>query len=125
MPDDTTAETLGQEILRLRTRAGFTLRGFAERIKVSAAYQSDIEHDRRRPSDEVLRRMAHELRLVGATYEALDKLNTRLERDLQQWVANTPAVRQMLREVKKSGKDPRDIVRQLQDDAKRERRKKE
>ena len=116
---DTPAETLGQEILRLRTLAGITLRAFAEKIGVSAAYVSDIEHDRRRPSEEVLRRIAKELRHVGATFEGLDQLNTRLDRDIQKWVATTPAVRQMLRQVKQSGRDPKDILRQLQDDAKR------
>ncbi|HVL69291.1 MAG TPA: helix-turn-helix transcriptional regulator [Vicinamibacterales bacterium] len=111
--------TLGQEISRLRGLAGFTLRGFAERIKVSAAYLSDIERDRRRPSEDVLRRMADELANVGATYEGLDALSTRLERDLQHWLDTTPAVRQMLREVKSSGKDPREILKRLQEDAKK------
>jgi transcriptional regulator with XRE-family HTH domain len=115
---DTPAETLGQEILRLRTLAGVTLRAFAELIGVSAAYVSDIEHDRRRPSEEVLRRIAKKLKHVGATFEGLDQLNTRLDRDIQKWVATTPAVRQMLRQVKQSGRDPKEILRQLQDDAK-------
>jgi transcriptional regulator with XRE-family HTH domain len=114
---DGKADTLGQEILRLRTLAGMTLRGFAEKIDVSPAYVSDIERDRRRPSDDVLRRMVEELKQVGATYEGLDSLITRLERDLQAWVDSTPAVRQMLREVKKSGRDPKELLRQLQADA--------
>src|ERR1700730_14078981 len=113
---DTPAQTLGQEILRLRTLAGMTLRAFAEKIGVSAAYVSDIEHDRRRPSEDVLRRIAKELKHVGATFEGLDQLNTRLDRDIQKWVANTPSVRQMLRQVKQSGRDPKEILRQLQDD---------
>jgi transcriptional regulator with XRE-family HTH domain len=116
---DTPADSLGLEILRLRTRAGITLRAFAEKIGVSAPYVSDIEHERRRPSDEVLRRIAKELKSVGATYEELDKLNSRLDRDLQAWVADNPSVRQMLRQVKQSGRDPKDILKQLEMDAKR------
>lgn len=119
---DTPADSLGQEILRLRTLAGMTLRAFAEKIEVSAAYVSDIEHDRRRPSDDVLKRIVRELRHVGATHEGLDQLNTRLERDLQNWVANTPSVRHMLRQVKQSGRDPKDILKQLEEDAKRTKR---
>ena len=63
--------------------------------------------------------MADELANVGATYEGLDALSTRLERDLQHWLDTTPAVRQMLREVKSSGKDPREILKRLQEDAKK------
>ena len=116
------ATTLGQEILRLRMLAGITLRGFAERIGVSAAYVSDIEHDRRRPSDDVLRRVVKELKHVGATFEGLDKLNSRIDPDLQKWIANTPTVRQMLREVKKSGQDPLDIIRRLQENSPKKKR---
>jgi transcriptional regulator with XRE-family HTH domain len=117
MESNKAADTLGQEIQRLRLEAGITLRKFAELIGVSAAYVSDIEHDRRRPSADVLRRIADELKQVGATYAGLDKLNSRLEPDLQKWVSLTPSVRQMLREVKSSGSDPLDIIRQLQDNA--------
>ncbi len=116
---DQPADSLGLEILRLRTLSGTTLRAFAERIGVSAPYVSDIEHDRRRPSDDVLKKIAHELRGVGATFEALDKLNSRLDRDLQAWVADNPAVRQMLRQVKQSGRDPREILKQLEGQAKK------
>ena len=112
------AQTLGQEIQRLRTSARITLRRFAERIDVSAAYVSDIEHDRRRPSDDVLRRIAKELRSAGATFEELDKLNSRLDPDIVRWVSSTPTVRQMLREVKNSGRDPAEVLRQLEDQAK-------
>jgi transcriptional regulator with XRE-family HTH domain len=114
MTEDRTADTLGQEIQRLRLEAGITLRKLAELVDVSPAYVSDIEHDRRRPSADVLKRIANELKQVGATYERLDRLNSRLDPDLQKWVSLTPAVRQMLREVKNSGRDPLDVVRQLQ-----------
>jgi transcriptional regulator with XRE-family HTH domain len=123
MVENKTADTLGQEIQRLRTLAGITLRKLAELIDVSPAYVSDIEHDRRRPSADVLKRIAAELKHVGATYEALDKLNSRLDPDLQKWVSLTPAVRQMLREVKNSGRDPLDVVRQLQESAPKKKRR--
>jgi transcriptional regulator with XRE-family HTH domain len=68
--------TLGSEIKRLRTEAKITLRKFADTIGISPAHQSDIEHDRRRPSQDVLKRIAKALRSVGATYETLDLLST-------------------------------------------------
>jgi transcriptional regulator with XRE-family HTH domain len=122
MVEDKTADTLGQEIQRLRTLAGITLRKLAELVDVSPAYVSDIEHDRRRPSADVLKRITAELKHVGATYEGFDKLNSRLDPDLQKWVSLTPAVRQMLREVKNSGRDPLDVVRELQNAQKKKRR---
>jgi len=105
---------MGGEIQRLRTKAGHTLRGFAQLVEVSAAYLSDIERDRRRPSPEVLERIVKQLKAVGATPEAFDELNTRLEPDLRRWMADTPGARQLLREVYESRRDPREILRQLE-----------
>src|SRR5437773_12190811 len=98
--------TLGQEIRRLRTEAGFTLRRFAEMVDISAAYQSDIEHDRRRPPEKLLRLMVEKLDEVGASYEALERLDTRLDADIKLWANATPGVREMLRTVRESGQDP-------------------
>ncbi len=108
------AETLGGEIKRLRIEADIPLRRFAERIGISAAHQSDIEHDRRRPSPDLLRRIVAALAHVGATYENLDRLDTRLDPDIQEWASDTPGVRQILRVVRDSGQDPRDILRDIE-----------
>lgn len=97
---------LGREVRRLRNEAGITLRGLAATVEVSAAHLSDIEHNRRRPSDELLRRIAHALRKVGATFESLAHLATGLDPDTRQWAASTPGVRELLRTVKESGQDP-------------------
>jgi transcriptional regulator with XRE-family HTH domain len=113
------SRTLGTEIRRLRTDAGLTLRDFAKRLEISAAYQSDIEHDRRRPPDPLLKRMVGLLRHVGADLVALQQLDTRLEPDLKVWASATPGIREMLRKVRDSGQDPREIIRQLEDDARK------
>jgi transcriptional regulator with XRE-family HTH domain len=107
-----TDTTLGKEIQRLREEAGHTLRGFATKVGISAAFLSDIERDRRRPSEEVLRKIAGELR--GTTYEQLDRLNTKLEQDIQRMVAESPEARQLLRTVLESQRDPREVLRELQ-----------
>ena len=97
------ATTLGREIRRLRTSAGTTLRGMARSVGVSAPHLSDIEHDRRRPSKELLRKIVDQLEPAGATHAGLDRLDTRFESDLQEWAAATPEVRMLLRKVKESG----------------------
>jgi len=113
--DDRPADTLGEEIGRLRAKAGYTLRKFAtDYLAVSAAHLSDIEHNRRRPSKELIEKIAKHLKHVGATYEALDRLNSRLEPEIQRWVYDEPAARQLLRKVKDSGQDPRDVLRKLE-----------
>lgn len=106
-------KTLGSEIQRLRLEAGITLRAFARQLDISAAHQSDIEHSRRMPSDDLLRSMAGALAHVGATYDDFKKLDSRLEKDLEAWIQKHPEARQMLRETKDSKRPVRDILRDL------------
>ena len=115
-------KSLGKTIRRLRLEAGYTLRGFAELVGISAAYQSDIEHDRRVPTEAVLRQIAKVLgRRVQVTYESLQNLSARIEDDLQQLVQSTPEVGQLLREVRQSGRPASDVLRELQEQLRRQR----
>jgi transcriptional regulator with XRE-family HTH domain len=102
--------TLGQEIQRLRKEAGITLRGLASILEVSAAHLSDIEHNRRRPSNDLLRKIAHALRKSGATLESLDLFATGMDPDIREWASSTPGVRKLLRTLKQSGQDPLDML---------------
>lgn len=105
---------LGQEIRRLRLQAGFTLRGLAAQLQISAAHLSDIEHNRRRPSVKLLRSIVQELRAFGATFEALDHLRTGIDSETREWAASTPGVGELLRAVKESGSHPHEILRFLE-----------
>ncbi|MHB8078451.1 MAG: helix-turn-helix domain-containing protein [Candidatus Krumholzibacteriia bacterium] len=102
------------EIRRLRLEAGITLRGLAGEVEVSAAHLSDVEHDRRRPSEQLLRRIAQRLQSVGATFAALEGLVTGLDPLTREWAASTPGARALLRTVVASGQNPRDILRALE-----------
>jgi transcriptional regulator with XRE-family HTH domain len=106
--------TLGNEIRRLRFQAGMTLRGFSKKVRVSAAHLSDIEHNRRRPSEALLRRIASQLRKVGTTFDALEQHVTGLDPATRDWVATTPGARTLLRTVAESGRDPREILPALE-----------
>lgn len=111
-----TQESLGQTIRRHRLAADYKLREFANLIEVSAAYLSDIEHDRRIPTEDVLGDIAQALgKRVKVTYEELRSLSTRLETDLQRMVQQNPEVGQLLREVKKTGRPAREVIRELQE----------
>lgn len=113
---DVTQETLGQAIRRLRLAADYKLREFATLIELSAAYLSDIEHDRRIPTEDVLGNIAKVLgKRVKVTYEELRSQSTRLETDLQRMVQQNPEVGQLLREVRQTGRPARDVIRELQE----------
>jgi transcriptional regulator with XRE-family HTH domain len=101
---------LGQELRRLRLEAAIPLRGLAASVNVSAAHLSDIEHDRRRPSEQLLRRIAGELSHVGATFESLEQLVTGVDPATRDWVASTPGVRALLRTILESGRSPQEIT---------------
>ncbi len=105
---------LGQELRRLRKEAGITLRGLAATVEVSAAHLSDIEHNRRRPSDDLLHKIARALRKTGATFESLETLATGLDPETREWAASTPGVRTLLRTLKQSGHQPLDILPALE-----------
>jgi len=105
---------LGQELRRLRLEAAIPLRGLAARLNVSAAHLSDIEHNRRRPSEQLLRRIASELSHVGATFESLEQLVTGVDPATRDWVASTPGVRALLRTILESGRSPQEIIEILE-----------
>lgn len=104
---------LGAEIRRFRLNADMPLRELARQLGISAAHQSDIEHSRRMPSDQLLQATGKALAPWGASYDELRKLDARLEADLEKWVSNTPEVRQLLRETKDSGRPVRDVLDDL------------
>lgn len=107
--------SLGTAIKEFRIKAGYTLRTFAAESGISAAHQSDIEHSRRMPSDDVLRAMGKKLARVGGNYETLKKLDARLKDDVREWVAKTPGIDALLRTAKDSGLSVEEMLRRMRD----------
>jgi transcriptional regulator with XRE-family HTH domain len=116
-------KTLGQEILRYRQKAELTLRAMAKKAKISPAHQSDIEHGRRLPSDDLLKRIAEILGNVGATYEDFKKLDTRIDPELSDWISKHPEASQMLREIRASKESPKEVLERLKEILKAEEKK--
>lgn len=108
----------------MRTAAQYTLTRFAAELDISAPYLSDIERDRRRPPEKTLRLIANKLKGVGAKYEDLEALVTRIDQDTRAWADATPGVREMLRRVRESGRDPRDVLREIEEADKNKDKKK-
>ena len=67
-------KTIGEHIRELREENGISLRGLAREIGVSSAFMSDIELDRRFPSDQNLQAISQAL---GAEPTALQEFDTR------------------------------------------------
>lgn len=57
------ANSFGEYLQAARNAAGFKLREFAKLVGIAPSYLSDIENDRRVPSEDVLRKLARELKL--------------------------------------------------------------
>lgn len=108
------ARHLGEEIRRLRLQAGYTLRGLAADLDVSAAHMSDIEHNRRRPSEKLLHKITEKLRKTGVTYASLEKLLSGIDAETREWAASTPGTRALLRRLLEADMDPQEIHRALE-----------
>lgn len=67
-------KTLGQKIRELRDGKDLSLRELAKRLKVTAAFLSDIELGRRYPSEKVLAGIAH---VLDISVEDLRSYDTR------------------------------------------------
>jgi transcriptional regulator with XRE-family HTH domain len=109
-----TSTPLGKEIRRLRLLAGFTQRGLAADLGISAAHLSDIELSYRSPSESLLRKIATKLRKVGVTYTSLENLISGIDSKTREWAASTPGARVLFRKLRESGQDPREIHRDLE-----------
>ena len=93
--------TLGQEIRELRTELGMSLREFARRLGLSAAYVSDVEHGRRHPSMDVLKRMSA---VLNVSVDHLRQYDTRLPIDaLRRRADEEPVYGLALRKVAEAG----------------------
>jgi transcriptional regulator with XRE-family HTH domain len=90
-------KTLGERIRELREKRDFSVRELARKIGVSAPFLSDVELGHRHPSDDVLDRLAPELR---TTTEDLKTYDSRPPvQELKRIAANNPAMGFALRKM--------------------------
>ncbi len=60
---NTTGKTMGEVVREARLAADLSLRDLAKKLEISASYISDIENDRRVPSEKVMVQLARTLKL--------------------------------------------------------------
>jgi transcriptional regulator with XRE-family HTH domain len=104
-------DTLGEQIRRARVAESLGLRELARRVDKSPSYVSDIEYDRRVPSEETLVALCEVLHL---DFDALLSVAGRLGDDADRYLREEPAAGMLLRRAQES-KLTNDELRQLID----------
>jgi transcriptional regulator with XRE-family HTH domain len=92
-------DSLGLRIYQLRETKQITLRALARAADISAPYLSDIEHDRRKPNDEVLKRIAKAL-----NHSVHELTSLILSKDLIKQVSVDPEIIELLHRITRDQK---------------------
>jgi len=105
-------ETLGTFIRRTRDEKDISLREFARRLGVSAAFASDIELGRRFPSDDMLEKIAV---VLDSELTTLRRLDTRAPvEDLKRMSETDPTFGVAFRTLVERKVDPEDLLAWVQ-----------
>jgi transcriptional regulator with XRE-family HTH domain len=100
---------LGERIRELREAMDLSLREFATKLGLSAAFVSDIELGRRYPSSKVLSDMA---KILGTSVVELQKYDTRAPvEDLKRLASSNPAYGLAFRTIVDRRIKPEDLLR--------------
>ena len=89
-------KTLGDVVREARAARDLRLRELARRLEVTPSYVSDIENNRRVPSEDVLQRIAVELELP---MENLVALAGRLGSGAERYLRQTPVATTLFRRI--------------------------
>jgi transcriptional regulator with XRE-family HTH domain len=103
--------TIGDVIHDARAKLKLSLRDVTKELDITPSYLSDIENNRRVPSEEVLRKLANFLKL---DYDDLMARAGRFGEDAVRYMMKTPAAGVLFRrlaEEKASGETVEDILK--------------
>lgn len=103
-------QTLGDLIKSRRVELDMKLRELARRLEVTPSYVSDIEYDRRVPSEEVLGRIATELQL---DLDDLVARSGRIGSEAERYLRETPAATTLFRRISERKLDDDQIKKLL------------
>jgi transcriptional regulator with XRE-family HTH domain len=88
--------SLGEILREARVKVGLTLRDLAKKLELAPSYISDIENDRRIPSEDVLRQFAQTLALK---FDDLMAMAGRVGNDAERYLKKHPAVGVLFRRI--------------------------
>jgi transcriptional regulator with XRE-family HTH domain len=105
-------KTFGDRIRELREGKDISLREFASKIGLSAAFLSDVELGRRYPSEKVLEGIA---KMLGTSVEDLQKYDTRAPlEDLKRLASSNPAYGLAFRTLVDQNIKPEDLLKWIE-----------
>jgi transcriptional regulator with XRE-family HTH domain len=105
------AKSLGEEIRSARVTKGLGLREFARLLEKAPSYVSDIEYDRRVPSEQVLRAICKHLDL---DFDRALALAGRLGDDADRYLKREPAAGVLLRRAQETGLGEEELKKLIQ-----------
>ena len=91
--------SLGQRIKQERQKKKISLREFARKLGISAAYLVDIEKNRRLPNEEVLQKMADLLDVPVSTF---DEFSPEVPKPVKDWIDSNPILSRIVSLIRKS-----------------------
>ena len=103
-------KTLGEKIKQERGKKKLSLRKFAETLGISAAYQVDIEKDRRQPNEELLQKAAD---LLDIPISEFDEFMPSLPRPVKEWIGKNPLIGKVI-ELLNRASSPEDTIKQFE-----------
>jgi transcriptional regulator with XRE-family HTH domain len=103
--------TLGAQIREARLHVGLSLRGLAEKIKRAPSYLNDIEHNRRVPSEPVIKAICTVLDLDE---DRLLAAAGRMGEGAEEFMKSNPTAGVLLRTVSGAGLGERDLRKLLE-----------
>lgn len=121
MANNTEWQTLGDIIREARMKAGIRLRALAFDLSLTPSYVSDIENNRRVPSEEVLQSIAEKLKL---DFDHLMALAGRFGESAERYMKRHPTAGVLFRRISESNLREEDLHRLL-DEAERLNRKRD
>ena len=104
--------SLGDEINKARVGKKLGLRALARQLEIAPSYLSDIENDRRVPSEAVLLKMSQ---LLDLDFDMLMQQAGRLGEDAEQYLRQHQLAGQLFRRIAKSQLDPEALNKLLTD----------
>jgi transcriptional regulator with XRE-family HTH domain len=113
-------KSLGEVIRDARVASGRGLRDFARILEITPSYQSDIENDRRVPSEVVLKKLATSLRL---DFKELMALAGRFGEHAERYIRRHPTAGALFRKLSEANA-PEEILRKMLQEAEKFEREK-
>jgi transcriptional regulator with XRE-family HTH domain len=111
MVNENDSLTLGDVVREARNSAKLSLRDLAKRINKTPSYISDIENDRRIPSEDVIRDIA---KVLNLEFDEIMALAGRLGSRAERYIKRHPIVGVLLRRISDGNLQDEDLKKLLQ-----------